>query len=85
MAGKTDDAKIVSVVTAKRYVLMDDAATCVLDSHGNQGSSSHTRQDAKFRRVMSMVMADGLLIVPEDVYDVQAGTELPVRLFRMID
>jgi molybdopterin molybdotransferase len=32
--------------------------------------------------LMSMVLADGLLIVPEDVTSVPAGTELPVRLLR---
>lgn len=32
--------------------------------------------------LMSMVLADGLLIVPEDVTSVPVGTELPVRLLR---
>ncbi|MBZ0284891.1 MAG: molybdopterin molybdotransferase MoeA [Anaerolineae bacterium] len=33
----------------------------------------------------SMVLADGLLIVPEDVLHVQAGQKLPVRLLRNLD
>jgi molybdopterin molybdotransferase len=33
----------------------------------------------------SMVLADGLLIVPEDVTEVKAGTSLQVRLLRNID
>lgn len=32
--------------------------------------------------LMSMVLADGLLIIPEDVTTVAAGTALPVRLLR---
>jgi molybdopterin molybdotransferase len=32
--------------------------------------------------LMSMVQADGLLIVPEDVTHVGAGERLPVRLLR---
>lgn len=34
--------------------------------------------------LMSMVLADGLLIIPEDVLFVAAGTELPVRLLRHV-
>jgi molybdopterin molybdotransferase len=32
--------------------------------------------------LMSMVLADGLLIIPEQITHVSAGTELPVRLLR---
>lgn len=32
--------------------------------------------------LMSMVLADGLLIIPEDVQSVEGGTRLPVRLLR---
>ena len=32
--------------------------------------------------LMSMVLADGLLIIPEDMTFVKAGTELPVRVLR---
>jgi len=32
--------------------------------------------------LMSMVLADGLMIVPQDVTFVPAGTELTVRLLR---
>jgi molybdopterin molybdotransferase len=35
--------------------------------------------------LMSMVLADGLMIVPEDVTAVPAGTALPVRLLRELD
>ncbi len=34
--------------------------------------------------LISMLLADGLLIIPEDVYHVSAGTELDVRLFKTI-
>jgi molybdopterin molybdotransferase len=33
--------------------------------------------------LMSMVLADGLLVIPEDVTEVKAGTMLPVRVFRL--
>jgi molybdopterin molybdotransferase len=32
--------------------------------------------------LMSMVLADGLLIIPEGVTEIAAGSELPVRLLR---
>ncbi|NWF68909.1 MAG: molybdopterin molybdotransferase MoeA [Chloroflexi bacterium] len=35
--------------------------------------------------LMSMVRADGLLIIPEDIYEVAAGTELRVRLFKSLE
>jgi molybdopterin molybdotransferase len=34
--------------------------------------------------LMSMVLADGLLIVPENVHHIPAGTQLPVRLLKNI-
>jgi molybdopterin molybdotransferase len=35
--------------------------------------------------LMSMVLADGLLIVPEDIISIPAGTELSVRLLRGLE
>lgn len=35
--------------------------------------------------LMSMVLADGLLVIPEDMIHVPAGTELQVHLLRQID
>jgi molybdopterin molybdotransferase len=86
MAGKADDAQVVSVVTGEtirsdgrrsylRVRLARESGQLVAHTTGTQSSGA----------LMSMVLADGLLIVPEDVYDVPAGTELPVRLFRTID
>lgn len=45
---------------------------------------AHTTGTQSSGALMSMVVADGLLIVPEDVTLVQAGTPLPVRLLREI-
>jgi molybdopterin molybdotransferase len=86
MAGKPDDAQLVTVVTGEpirsdgrrsflRVKLARESGKLVAYTTGTQSSGA----------LMSMVLADGLLIVPEDVYDVPAGTELPVRLFRKID
>ena len=35
--------------------------------------------------LLSMVQADGLLIIPEGVTEVPAGTRLPVRLLRPLN
>jgi molybdopterin molybdotransferase len=49
----------------------------------NQGQwVAYTTGTQSSGALMSMVLADGLLIVPEGVTFVQEGTELPVRLLR---
>jgi molybdopterin molybdotransferase len=49
----------------------------------NQGQwIAYTTGTQSSGALMSMVLADGLLIVPEGVTFVQEGTELPVRLLR---
>ena len=86
LAGKPDDAQTEQAIVGEdlrsdgrrsyvRVKLTKEAGRLVARTTGTQSSGA----------LMSMVLADGLLIVPEDVYEVKAGTELPVRLFRKID
>ena len=57
-----------------RVTLTRENGNLVATTTGTQSSGALT----------SMVLADGLLIVPEDVTEVAAGSELEVRLFRPV-
>ena len=85
IAGKSDIRKTVYATVAEdlksdgrrsylRVRLERDNGRLIASTTGTQSSGA----------LMSMVLADGLLIVPEDVMQVKAGTELPVRLLRDI-
>lgn len=83
LGNRADQTPTVTVHTAQdihsdgrrsylRVKLADENGQLVARLTGTQSSGALT----------SMVMADGLLIVPEDVTFVPAGTPLPVRLLR---
>lgn len=80
---RTDDAETITAVTGEdmrsdgrrsyiRVRLENENGQVIARTTGTQSSGA----------LMSMVLADGLLIIPEDVTFVPAGTELPVRLLR---
>lgn len=80
---RTDDAETITAVTDEdmrsdgrrsyiRVRLENENGQVIARTTGTQSSGA----------LMSMVLADGLLIIPEDVTFVPAGTELPVRLLR---
>ena len=82
-AARTDDWLLTTAIvgetiksdgrrTYTRVKLVFVDGQLVAHSTGSQSSST----------LMSMVQADGLLIVPEGVNQVQAGQSLPVRLMR---
>ncbi len=60
--------------TYARVTLERDGDTLIATESGTQSSGA----------LMSMVIADGLLIIPEGMTEVEAGTRLPVRLLREI-
>lgn len=85
LIGHEDDAETVPAIvgepmtsdgrrTYARVALHRDGNQLVATSTGTQSSGA----------LMSMVLADGLLIIPEGIRTVEAGTELPVRLLRKI-
>jgi molybdopterin molybdotransferase len=85
MAGKPDVRKTVYAAIVEnltsdgrrsylRVTLERDNGHLIARTTGTQSSGA----------LMSMVLADGLLIIPEDVMEITAGTELPVRLLRDI-
>ena len=80
---RTDDAETITAVTGEdmrsdgrrsymRVRLENANGQFIARTTGTQSSGA----------LMSMVLADGLLIIPEDVTFVPDGTELPVRLLR---
>lgn len=80
---RTDDAETITAVTGEdmssdgrrsyiRVRLENNNGQFIAHSTGTQSSGA----------LMSMVLADGLLIIPEDVTFVPAGTTLLVRLLR---
>jgi molybdopterin molybdotransferase len=86
LAGKANDAPFVEVVVGEdirsdgrrsylRVKLRREQGQLIARTTGTQSSGA----------LLSMVLADGLLIVPEDVTEVHTGSVLPVRLFRRID
>lgn len=83
LAAHPDNANIRTVVTGEemttdgrqtyvRVKLSQQGDTLVATTTGTQSSGA----------LMSMVLADGLLIIPAGIKHVPAGTELPVRLLR---
>lgn len=84
--GRTDHTPTVQAVLAEdlrsdgrrsylRVKLSQKNGTWVAHLTGTQSSGALT----------SMILADGLLIVPEDVLHASAGEKLPVRLLRSLD
>jgi len=84
--GRTDHTPTVQAVLAEdlrsdgrrsylRVKLSQENGTWVAHLTGTQSSGALT----------SMILADGLLIVPEDVLHASAGEKLPVRLLRSLD
>jgi molybdopterin molybdotransferase len=80
---RADDAETITAVTGEdmrsdgrrsyiRVRLQNENGQFIARTTGTQSSGA----------LMSMVLADGLLIIPEDVTFVPAGTQLPVRLLR---
>lgn len=83
MQGRTDEAETVMAFvdediksdgrrTYLRVKLERADGKLIARTTGTQSSGA----------LMSMVLADGLLIIPEDQTSIAAGTELPVRLLR---
>lgn len=83
MQRRTDEAETITAITGEalrsdgrrsylRVRLTRQNGQIIAQTTGTQSSGA----------LMSMVLADGLLIIPEDVTDVPAGTALPVRLLR---
>lgn len=83
LTGRTDDAVTVRAVTGEdlrsdgrrsylRVRLTRENGRLMAQTTGTQSSGA----------LMSMVLADGLLIIPEDLTFVPAGSELSVRLLR---
>jgi molybdopterin molybdotransferase len=86
LAGKTDSAHYVTAVagetmysdgrrTYARVTLSRDNGQLLAYVTGTQSSGA----------LISMVKADGLLIIPEDVREVPSGTPLKVRLLRPVE
>lgn len=85
LQGREDDAIYAQAITGERitsdgrrsYVrvqLVRQAGKLIATTTGTQSSGA----------LYSMVLADGLLIIPEDVKAVEAGTELTVKLLRQV-
>jgi molybdopterin molybdotransferase len=85
LSGRTDEVLMATATVAEdlqsdgrrsylRVRLTRENGQLVANLTGTQSSGA----------LMSMVLADGLLIVPENVHHVSAGTQLPVRLLRYI-
>lgn len=81
LGGKTHDPQIVKAITAEamrsdgrrsyiRVTLKRENGKLIAHETGTQSSGA----------LISMVLADGLLIIPEDMRDVPSGTELDVYL-----
>lgn len=83
LLGRTDDAETITAITGEdmrsdgrrsyiRVRLEREYGQVIARTTGTQSSGA----------LMSMVLAHGLLIIPEEVTFVPAGTALPVRLLR---
>lgn len=87
MAGLPHHVKLDKAITAndmksdgrRSY----DRVTLIRDDHDRLIATSTGTQSSG--ALMSMVLADGLIVIPEDVTFVTAGTELSVILLRPID
>jgi molybdopterin molybdotransferase len=80
---RTDDAETITAVTGED--MESDGRRSYIRVHlkrENGQVTAHTTGTQSSGALMSMVLADGLLIIPEDVRFVPAGTALPVRLLR---
>jgi molybdopterin biosynthesis enzyme len=86
LAGKTHTPTIIHATLADamttdgrrtyhRVTIQRDGDNYTAHSTGNQNSGA----------LMSMVLADGLVIIPENTPFVPIGTKLPVLLLRQID
>lgn len=86
LTGRADHTPTIQAVLAEdlrsdgrrsylRVKLSQENGTWIAHLTGTQSSGALT----------SMVLADGLLIVPEDVLHASAGEKLPVRLLRSLD
>jgi molybdopterin molybdotransferase len=83
LLGLRDDPETVTAVTGED--LRSDGRRSYLRvclSRENGQTIARTTGTQSSGALMSMVLADGLLIIPEDVTFVPAGTELSVRLLR---
>lgn len=83
LTGQSDDSHTVNAIVGED--MKSDGRRSyvrVTLTHENGKLTAHPTGTQSSGALMSMVLADGLLIVPEDVAHVSAGTELPVRLLR---
>lgn len=83
MSGRATQPQIIQAITTEdmrsdgrrsynRVIINKDGEKLLAKSTGTQSSGA----------LMSMVLADGLIIIPEDMTNVTAGTELSVLLLR---
>lgn len=86
LAGKSDSAHYVTAV-AGETMYSDGRRTYarVTLSHENGKLVAYETGTQSSGALISMVKADGLLIIPEDVREVPSGTTLKVRLLRPIN
>jgi molybdopterin molybdotransferase len=86
LAGKTDSAHYVTAV-AGETMYSDGRRTYarVTLSRANGQLLAYATGTQSSGALISMVKADGLLIIPEDVREVPGGTTLKVRLLRPVD
>lgn len=83
MLNKTDDAETVMAQTSEDIKSDGRRSYLRVQLHHENGQLiARTTGTQSSGALMSMVLADGLLIVPEDQVMVPAGTQLPVRLLR---
>ncbi|MAS33313.1 MAG: molybdopterin molybdenumtransferase MoeA [Anaerolineaceae bacterium] len=83
MLSKTDDAETVMAQTSEDIKSDGRRSYLRVQLHHENGQLiARTTGTQSSGALMSMVLADGLLIVPEDQVMVPAGTQLPVRLLR---
>jgi molybdopterin molybdotransferase len=83
MQGRPDEAQIISAIVDED--LKSDGRRSYLRvklERANGKLIARTTGTQSSGALMSMVLADGLLIIPEDMTIVRVGTELPVRLLR---
>lgn len=84
LAGRPDDAQYIDAIlgeamrsdgrrTYARVTLNQEAGTWIAKQTGTQSSGA----------LVSMILADGLLIIPEDVHQLEAGSTAKVRLLRL--
>lgn len=85
MGGYPDDA-IYQTAVAETPMKSDGRRTYARVTLTQRGSKLFARETGtqSSGALMSLVMADGLLIIPEDVTTVEAGTELTVKLLKRL-